>query len=239
MKNSWPLPAPRAPEGGERIPSLDQLPVARTPVPRTLFVGLPGRMADVAASIAMSPGPLPWLLDRTPVREKDLVAASYRPFQRGRPRATSLARTLVAYIPEVLSHGGSRPEDSYVTELSARDPTGPLQACLRDLVLRPDLVVVTAWAGQRVEWNLPIAPDVACLQLFHDELGRTLSLNVSPWAERRCGDCIEEHYIRHRSTLRPHSVAEVVGRIATGWSAPPPSERLPAWTQCSCWWGGA
>lgn len=239
MKNGRTLSDARPRESRERIPSPDKLPVATTAVPRTLFVGLPGRVADVAASVAMSPGPLPWLLDRAPVRDDDLVAAVYRPFQRGRPRAASLARTLAAYVPEVLAHGGFRPEDPYLTDLASGGSTASLQACLRDLVLRPDLVVLTAWAGQRAEWDLPIAPDVACVQLFHDEHGGILSLDVVPWARRRCGDCVEAYCARHEGSLPPRSVAEILERIATGWPAPPPAERLPAWTECACWWGGA
>ncbi|RUQ22321.1 hypothetical protein [Kocuria sp. HSID16901] len=220
-----------------------RMPGQRLRVPQTLFIGLPGRIADAVTSLAVNGEGLPWLLDRTAVNSTDLLAESYRPFHRERPRSMCLEQSLVALVPEVLSRSGVRPEDRYLSDLCRDETANDLRQRLHGLVLRPDVVVWTAWAGQREEWNVPVAPDVRCLQLFHDTAARVTSWGVVPWAKRRCGDCLEA-LASTASRQDFLSVEEIVTRIISASTRQPEALNYaatgepPVLDGCSCWWGG-
>lgn len=218
-------------------------PPARLRHPRPLFIGIPGIVADALCRFIGTTGLMPLVTDRADVDLMDTRSDCYRPLHVGRPRLACLMHSLAAQVPEVLSDGGYRPEDPYIAAacsggVGRSDPaTG-----VSDLVTRPDVVVLTHWTGQEFEWDLPIAPDVPCLQLLRDEFGRTWAGQRSTWARRRCHDCVREAH-RHGRALglgTPLSAGDVLALMyGAAFSA---RDRFrcseAAWPDCVCALGG-
>lgn len=206
------------------------------PVP--LFIGLPGGVADAVLVYTRLTGILPWVLDRTPVDELDLLSASYRPLHRGRPRTKCLMWALSQHIPEVLARGGSRPEDPYLqAPQHADEGRHDGSARMTGLVVRPDVVVETCWPGQVTSWDLPVAPVVPCLQLFRDPAGIIGARSATTWERRRCPDCLERARADREAAqagLSPMSIVALMCAVATGQRRGPDAQTDVAWPDCVC-----
>ncbi|MFI8596140.1 hypothetical protein ACIGDM_02395 [Rothia koreensis] len=206
------------------------------PVP--LFVGLPGGVADAVLVYTRLTGILPWIVDRSPVDELDLLSASYRPLHRGRLRSTCLMWALSQQVPEVLARGGFRPEDAYLRWPHHDDDGRPgASSPVTGLVVRPDVVVETCWPDQDTSWDLPVVPDVPCLQLFRDHAGMIGARHATTWERRRCPDCLERARAEHdaaRPGLTPMSIVALIGAVATGQRPGTDPWTGPAWPDCVC-----
>lgn len=206
------------------------------PVP--LFVGLPGGVADAVLVYTRLTGILPWIMDRSPVDDLDLLSASYRPLHRGRLRSTCLMWALSQQVPEVLARGGFRPEDAYLRAPhhdGAGRPGG--SSPVTGLVVRPDVVVETCWPDQDTSWDLPVVPDVPCLQLFRDHAGMIGARHATTWERRRCPDCLEHARAEHdaaQAGLAPMSIVALIYAVATGRRPCSDTWTDLAWPDCVC-----
>ncbi len=210
----------------------------RTSLPRPLFIGIPGPVADAVSHYVRASAAFPMLCDRSTVDAVDTLSSSYRPFHRGRPRVRCLTWTLATHVPEVLVSGGYRPEDRYIEALyPGHDRWGPPNPWLGELVVHPDVIVHTCWPDQETDWDLPVAPDVPCLQLRRDEHGEVLPCNTTTWARRRCPDCILAAGTAKDSTgcetgLSPTQLLRLMDTVASGRRGP--DEDQSVWPDCVC-----